>query len=88
MKVHLRKTYLLKFLKYDDYIQFSIELKNKKFTKIIIQPVIYKKEYYYICKIPSNTEIIIPHIKEYCCIKQINIYEEAYIKEYGKIIRP
>lgn len=88
MKVHLRKTYLLEFLKYDDYIQFSIELKNKKFHKVLTQSIIYKKQCYCICKIPTNNELMLPHVEEYCSIKQINIFEEAYLKEYGKIIKP
>ena len=88
MKVHLRKTYLLHFSNFDDFIQFTIELKNKEFSKILITPLRFNRELYCICKIPINLEIIMVHIKEYCSMNTINNIEEAYLKEYGEIIKP
>ena len=85
MKIYLRKTYLLKFKQHEDYIQFSIELKNKLLSKIIFNLICYKKNFYYICKIPTSLERVIPHIQEYCELQHINAVEEAFIKEYGLI---
>jgi len=78
--------FVIKFKNYNDLAFFNSEI--KKIKNLYCTYFYFKNNFLGIISLTQNLNNFLPHAKEFGTVKKIKKIEIAYIKEYGKIIKP